>query len=223
MSSPIRGKFITFEGGEGGGKSTQVRMLADTLRRAGKTVITTREPGGAPAAEEIRDLLVSGAVKRWTSMAEVLLNYAARDMHVTQTIRPALERGDWVISDRFSDSTMAYQGYGGGVDPARISAIHAATLGDFKPDLTLILDLETEEGLARAGKRLSDDRSIEDRYERMERDFHRRLRDGFLDIAKHEPVRCKIVDAAPDVEKVAAAIRHAVSDALNIPLDEQPA
>jgi dTMP kinase len=214
----MSGKFITFEGGEGGGKSTQVKVLADALRVAGKTVITTREPGGAPAAEDIRDLLVSGAVERWTPMAEVLLNYAAREMHVAQTIRPALDRGDWVISDRFSDSTMAYQGYGGGVDPARIAAIHEATLGGFKPDLTLVLDLPTDEGLQRAGKRLIEHRSAEDRYERMERDFHHRLREGFLEIAKAEPARCRVIDATGDIDAVAAAVRAIVTETLGVPL-----
>ena len=139
-------------------------------------------------------------------MAEVLLNYAARDMHVAQTIQPALARGDWVISDRFADSTMAYQGYGGGIDPDRILQVHTATLGDFKPDLTLILDLPVEEGLARAGKRLSEHRSTEDRFERMERNFHHRLRDGFLKIAAAEPTRCAVIDASRDIDAVTAEI-----------------
>ncbi len=218
MSGQGTGRFITFEGGEGGGKSTQAKMLAETLRRAGHTVVITREPGGAPAAEDIRELLVSGAVERWSPMAEVLLNYAAREMHVMETIRPALARGDWVISDRFADSTMAYQGYGGGVDPARIRAIHGAAIGDFKPDLTLILDLETSEGLARAGKRLVEAGSAEDRYERMERDFHDRLRNGFLEIAKADPLRCRVIDAAGDIAQVADDIRKTVSDVLGVSL-----
>lgn len=216
--SPEQGKFITFEGGEGGGKSTQVKMLAAALERAGQTVVVTREPGGAPEAEVIRELLVSGAVDRWSPMAEVLLNYAAREMHVRQTVRPALERGDWVISDRFSDSTMAYQGYGGGVEPARITGIHQAVLGDFKPDLTLILDLEVTDGLARAGKRLVEAGSAEDRFERMERDFHHRLRDGFLEIAKLEPVRCRVIDASGDIDAVAEDVRRTVSEALGVSL-----
>jgi dTMP kinase len=149
-------------------------------------------------------------------MAEVLLNYAARDMHVTQTIQPALGRGDWVISDRFADSTMAYQGYGGGVDPDRISQVHKATLGDFKPDLTLILDLPVEEGLARAGKRLSEHRSTEDRFERMERDFHHRLRDGFLKIAADEPDRCAVIDASRDIDAVTSDIFSVVQSRLGV-------
>ena len=213
-----KGKFITFEGGGGGGKSTQVNRLAAALRQTGLNVITTREPDGAPAAEDIRALLVSGAVKRWSPMAEVLLNYAAREMHVSETIFPALERGDWVISDRFSDSTMAYQGYGGGIAAERIRAVHTATLGAFMPDLTLILDLPTEEGLARAGKRLTEHRSIEDRYERMERDFHNRLREGFLEIARAEPLRCRVIDATADIEAVGNDIILAVEDALGLSL-----
>ncbi len=212
------GKFITFEGGEGGGKSTQVRRLQTALGDTGIKAIITREPGGAAAAEDIRALLVSGAVNRWSPMAEVLLNYAARDMHVAQTIQPALVRGDWVISDRFADSTMAYQGYGGGIDPDRISQVHAATLGDFKPDLTLILDLPVEEGLARAGQRLSEHRSTEDRFERMERDFHHRLRDGFLKIAAAEPARCAVIDASRDIDVVTAEILGIVQTRLGVHL-----
>ncbi|MBO6950164.1 MAG: dTMP kinase [Rhodospirillales bacterium] len=214
----MSGRFITFEGGEGGGKSTQVKMLADALRSAGIGVVTTREPGGAPAAEDIRELLVSGAVERWSPMAEVLLNYAAREMHVRQTVRPALDRGDWVICDRFSDSTMAYQGYGGGVEPARIQAIHEAVLGEFKPDLTLILDLDTADGLARAGKRLVEAKSAEDRFERMERDFHDRLRHGFLEIAKADPLRCKVIDASGDISSVSDKVRLTVSETLGVSL-----
>lgn len=214
----MSGKFITFEGGEGGGKSTQVGMLTEALAAAGIRAIRTREPGGAPGAEDIRSLLVSGAVDRWSPMAEVLLNYAAREVHVAQTIRPALARGDWVICDRFADSTMAYQGYGGGIDPARIRAIHAAVLGDFKPDLTIILDLPVEEGLARAGKRLSEQPSAEDRFERMERDFHHRLRDGFLSIAAADPERCRVIDATGDVTVVGGFVRDAVGDAFGVQL-----
>lgn len=214
----MNGRFITFEGGEGGGKSTQVKMLAAALKGAGIGVVTTREPGGAPAAEDIRELLVSGAVERWSPMAEVLLNYAAREMHVRQTVRPALDRGDWVICDRFSDSTMAYQGYGGGVEPARIQAIHEAVLGEFKPDLTLILDLPTDEGLARAGKRLIEANSAEDRFERMERDFHDRLRNGFLEIAKADPLRCKVIDASEDIAAVSDKVRLTVSETLGVSL-----
>lgn len=212
----VRGKFITFEGGEGGGKSTQVRGLLAALNAAGIQAISTREPGGSPASEDIRELLVSGAVDRWTPMAEVLLNYAAREIHVAKTIMPALELGTWVISDRFSDSTMAYQGYGGGVDPARISEIHKAVLNDFIPDLTLILDLPVEQGLLRAGKRLADHASNEDRYERMERDFHQRLRDGFLEIAANDPARCRVINAESDADMVFASVLDTVRQAFGV-------
>lgn len=211
-----RGKFITFEGGEGGGKSTQVKRLIATLEGAGVRAIATREPGGAPASEDIRELLVSGAVDRWTPMAEVLLNYAAREIHVAKTILPAIEQGIWVISDRFSDSTMAYQGYGGGIDRDRIASIHKAVLNDFMPDLTLILDLPVEEGLARAGKRLADAASIEDRFERMGRDFHNRLRDGFLAIAKNDPARCRVINASDNEDTVFAAVVGAVDEVLGV-------
>jgi dTMP kinase len=207
----MAGKFISFEGGEGSGKSTQVKLLAESLRKTGLNVILTREPGGSPASEEIRDLLVSGAVDRWSPMAEVLLNYAAREMHVKKTIQPALERGDWVITDRFFDSTLAYQGYGGGVDPLRIDAIRKIVLDQFAPDLTLILDLPGEEGLNRAGKRMLENKSGEDRFERMERDFHHRLRDGFLTIAAAEPTRCRVIEASGDETQVASRVMTAVS------------
>ncbi len=212
-----KGRFITLEGGEGGGKSTQAERLALALRDNNIEVIRTREPGGSPAAEDIRELLVSGAVDRWTPMAEVLLNYAAREMHVRNTILPALELGQWVISDRFADSTMAYQGYGGGVDAERIDAVHKATLGELQPDLTLVLDLPLEQGLARAGRRFLEKKmSGEDRYERMERDFHQRLRDGFLAIAAADPARCRVIDAGADVDAVAAAILAAVSEKFGV-------
>lgn len=211
-----RGKFITFEGGEGGGKSTQVKRLIAALEGAGVGAIATREPGGAPASEDIRELLVSGAVDRWTPMAEVLLNYAAREIHVAKTILPALEQGIWVISDRFSDSTMAYQGYGGGIDRDRIESIHKAVLNDFMPDLTVILDLPVEEGLARAGKRLADAASIEDRFERMGRDFHNRLRDGFLAIAADDPARCRVINASVSEEEVFESVTGAVDEVLGV-------
>ncbi len=211
-----RGKFITFEGGEGGGKSTQVKRLIAALEGAGVRVMATREPGGAPASEDIRELLVSGAVDRWTPMAEVLLNYAAREIHVVKTIMPALDQGIWVISDRFSDSTMAYQGYGGGIDRDRIESIHKAVLNDFMPDLTVILDLPVEEGLARAGKRLADAASIEDRFERMGRDFHNRLRDGFLAIANDDPARCRVINASDNEDTVFSSVTEAVDEVLGV-------
>jgi len=208
------GKFITFEGGEGTGKSTQVALLAAALRAAGIDVVTTREPGGAPGAEEIRNLLVNGAVNRWTPMSEALLNNAARSEHLDKTVFPALKAGKWVISDRFADSTLAYQGYGHGVPRKALDDLSSAVLGDFKADLTIIFDLDLETGLKRAGARGQG----EDRYERMGHDFHQRLRQGFLQIAEAEPGRCALVDAATSIENVAAAIRTIVSQRLQVTL-----
>jgi dTMP kinase len=207
-----RGKFITFEGGEGTGKSTQVALLGDALRDIDISVVLTREPGGAPGAEEIRDFLVNGEVNRWTPMSEALLNYAARVEHLDKTIYPALNRKRWVISDRFADSTMAYQGYGHGVDYSALNNLSSIVLGDFKPDLTIIFDLDLETGLARAFAR--DDG--EDRYEQMGRGFHERLRQGFLDIAHREAERCCIIDASKPIEQVASIIRKLVSERLQV-------
>jgi len=180
-----RGRFITFEGGEGAGKSTQVRRLVERLDTAGIPALATREPGGAPGAEDIRRLLVSGDVARWDALTEALLHYAARRAHVKATIAPALAAGTWVVSDRFADSTMAYQGYGHGLGREAIDALHRLVVGDFAPDLTFILDLPVERGLARATAAARG----EDRYERMDHAFHERLREGFLDIAGREPMR----------------------------------
>lgn len=201
-----RGRFITLEGGEGAGKSTQIRRLAEALRAAGRTVRETREPGGAPGAEAIRRLLVEGDPGRWDAPTEALLHTAARREHLRSTVWPALERGDWVISDRYADSTTAYQGFGHGLGRESIDRLHRWAIGDFLPDLTLILDLPVEVGLARAGRRSGG----EDRYERMDPDFHRRLRAGFLAIAEAEPGRCVVIDADRSVESVAADIWTAV-------------
>ena len=208
----MAGKFITLEGGEGAGKSTQVSRLAARLERAGHTVCITREPGGAPGAEAIRELLVTGDPERWDAATETLLHYAARRSHLTDMIRPALARGEWVVCDRFADSTLAYQGYVGGVDKGFISEIYAQVVGDLTPDLTLILDLPPEVGLARAQARGEG----EDRYERMGLNFHQRLRAAFLEIAAKEPERCMVVDADGDIETVAARIKSAVEDRLEI-------
>ena len=195
-------KFVTFEGGEGGGKSTQLKLLAERLRAAGEKVVTTREPGGAPGAEEIRRLLVEGEPGRWPAEAEALLHFAARAEHLDRVIRPALDQGQWVLSDRFADSTLAYQGYGQGLDLPWLWTLRARIVGATEPGLTLILDLPVETGLGRARE--------QQRYERMGRAFHEKLRDGFLAIAKEEPERCTVVDATRSVEAVAADVRAAV-------------
>lgn len=213
-SEPGAGRFITVEGGDGAGKSTQVAKLCDSLRRAGIDVLATREPGGTAAAEEIRRLLVAGAETRWTPMTEALLHFAARREHLEGAIWPALAAGRWVVSDRFADSTTAYQGVGQGLGVEAVAAIYRVAVGDFAPDLTVILDLPAEEGLARAGARGGGD----DRYEGMPLDVHRRLREAFFDIARREPGRCVVVDATAAPAAVTARIRDVVSERFAVSL-----
>jgi dTMP kinase len=208
------GKFITLEGGEGAGKSTQIARLADALRGAGIEVVTTREPGGSPAGERIRKLLVEGDPGSLAPMTEALLHFAQRAEHLAQTIRPALARGAWVISDRFADSTMAYQGYGHKLGRRTIETLYRLVCGSFKPNLTLILDLPVKIGLGRAAQR----RGTETRYERMEIAFHERLRRAFRDIAKREPKRCAVIDATKDIDAVTAQIVQVVNSRLRLKL-----
>ncbi|MBE7219448.1 MAG: dTMP kinase [Caulobacteraceae bacterium] len=213
-----RGRFITFEGGEGAGKSTQARRLAERLRaETDATVHLTREPGGSPNAEALRDLLVRGPADRWSPLAEALILYAAREDHLERLIRPALSRGDWVVSDRFADSTRAYQGAGGGADPALIAALEGAVVGPSAPDLTLVFDLPVEAGLARAHAREAASGEAETRFERKGAAFHQRLRDGFLAIAAAEPGRCVVIDAAASVDAVEKAVWSAVATLLPSP------
>lgn len=200
------GRLITVEGGEGAGKSTQIKHLSAALEAAGRTVLTTREPGGSPGAEAVRDLLVSGAVDRWDPVSEALLILAARRDHVERVIKPALGAGTWVLCDRFADSTAAYQGGGHGLGRDWVARLAHLTLSDFTPDLTLILDLPVSAGLERAGKRGGDDR-----FERMGTAFHERMRAAFLDIAAEEPERCAVIDATAGVEVVAEAVRATVA------------
>ncbi|MCG5242632.1 dTMP kinase [Azospirillum doebereinerae] len=207
-----KGRFITLEGGEGAGKSTQLRRLAEALAARGVDVVTTREPGGSPGAEEIRALLVSGETGRWGAVTEALLHTAARRDHLERTVWPALESGRWVLCDRFFDSTMAYQGYGLGLGRDLIAGLQATALGGFRPDLTLILDIAVETGLRRAASR----HGGEDRYERMDVGFHQRLRDGFLDIARREPERCAVIDADADLDTVQARIWSEASARLGL-------
>jgi len=209
-----RGRFITIEGGEGAGKSTQAALLVAALAKAGVPALRTREPGGAPAAEDIRRLLVEGEPGRWDPVSEALLMVAARRSHLTATIRPALERGEWVVCDRFVDSTTAYQGYGGGVPLAELDALHRMIAGGFMPDLTLVLDIPVAKGLARAGARSGS----ETRFERMDAAFHERLRQGFLAIARAAPKRCVVIDGEGNVDAVHEAILHGVRQRLGAPL-----
>lgn len=202
-----RGQFITFEGGEGAGKSTQVSRLAGRLAGEGREVVTTREPGGSPGAESIRDLVLRGAADRWSPVTETLLMYAARRDHIERVIRPALARGAWVICDRFADSTRAYQGAAGGTDPALISCLETHILEDVRPDLTLVFDLPAEVGLARAHARAG----AEMRFESKGMAFHERLRDAFRAIAADEPERCTLIDATASMDDVEASVWTAVT------------
>jgi dTMP kinase len=197
-----RGFFITFEGGEGTGKSTQVAHLSQRLTAAGREVVVTREPGGSVGAEAIRGLLVAGAIDRWSPLTEALLMNAARRDHVERIIAPALAAGTVVICDRFADSTRAYQGVAGGVPAEVITALETAVLGPLRPDLTLILDLPVETGLARAASRAN----AEGRFEAKGETFHVRLTQAFLRIAAAEPDRCVVIDAAGPPDEVAARI-----------------
>jgi dTMP kinase len=209
-SSPFgavaHGRFITLEGGEGAGKSTQVRRLAERLTARGHRVVATREPGGSPGAETIRELLVTGQADRWSPVTETLLMYAARRDHIERTIAPALAAGEWVVSDRFADSTRAYQGAGGGAPASLIQTLERHVLGETRPDLTLILDLPADVGMARTMNR----NHAETRFEVKGAAFHERLREGFLAIARVEADRCAVIDASQTVEAVEAAIWAAV-------------
>jgi dTMP kinase len=211
-----RGRFITFEGGEGAGKSTQVRRLTARLRERGLDVVATREPGGSPGAEAIRDLVLKGEADRWSPTTETLLMYGARRDHIERTILPALERGAWVVCDRFADSTRAYQGGAGGVDPAFISALETYLLADVRPDLTLVFDLPVEVGLARAEAFAASAGHAETRFESKGLAFHERLRAAFLTIAAAEPGRCAVIDAAGDIETVETRVWEAVNSRLQV-------
>lgn len=201
-----RGIFITLEGGEGTGKSTQTRRLVDRLRAEGRSVVQTREPGGSAGAEAIRKLVVAGEAERWSPRTEILLMYAARSDHLERTIRPALAAGDWVVCDRFADSSRAYQGAGGGVPPAFIEQLDAGIVADDQPDLTLVFDLPVEVGLERAfGRGL-----FETRFESKGLAFHTRLREGFLQIVRDHPERCVLIDADGDEDSVEARVWAAV-------------
>jgi dTMP kinase len=210
--SPGRGRFITFEGGEGSGKSTQIKTLAARLDAAKLRAIVTREPGGSPGAEIIRHVVLSGMGKLLGAEAETLLFAAARDDHVHTVIEPALNQGTWVLCDRFSDSTRVYQGRLGKVAPAVLNAMERVTIGDLKPDVTLILDVPVEIGMARAAARRG--AGAPDRFEAEDVKFHQQLRDGYRQIAADEPQRCVLIDATADPSTVAANVWTAIRDRL---------
>ena len=205
-AAPVRrGRFITVEGGEGAGKSTQIDVVKRVLAEQGVVVLNTREPGGTPLAEEIRSLLLAPRTEPVTDLAELLLVFAARVQHVEGFIKPALERGEWVLSDRFVDATFAYQGAGRGVNSELIDRLRQFVIPDFRPHFTLLLDIPVSRGMERVGAR-----GAHDRFEREERGFHERVRDCYLEIASSEPDRMHLIDASLPLADVSLAVRQAV-------------
>jgi len=213
LHNPDTGRFITFEGGDGSGKSTQAGILANRLARAGRKVFATREPGGTPAAEEMREALLSGRVWQFGPFAEALMFAVARADHIEQAIGQALHEGKWVVCDRFLDSTRAYQGTTAGVQRGLINALERLTTAGLLPDITFILDIPPEEGLARAAERRSG--TVPDRFENQELMLHERVRRAFLDIAEEEPDRCIVVDASQPEAMVAEDVWEAVLQRLS--------
>lgn len=206
----VRGKFITFEGPEGGGKSTHVRELVEQLRAEGKTVLVTREPGGTPIAEKVRSLVREELDDPPVTRSEVLLFLAARAQNVANVIKPALARGEWVVCDRFADSTFAYQGYGRGIDVALLRQLNDFATEGLVPDLTILLDVPPEVSRERLAARQAATATTADRMELAGQEFHRRLRDGFLDLAKKESARFAVIDSSGECEKVSKQILDAV-------------
>jgi dTMP kinase len=209
-----RGRFITIEGGEGAGKTTQVRLLVAALEHLRIPARTTREPGGSPSGEAIRRLLLEDDGEGWDAVGEALLLVAARSDHVARLIAPSLAQGIWVVSDRFADSTLAYQGYGRGLALEDLAMLHRFAIGSFAPDLTVILDLPADIGLSRAAAR----GSVGDRFERLDRAFHERLRQGFRKIAADNTARCVLIDGSSDPQTVHRAIFDAVEGRLRVAL-----
>jgi dTMP kinase len=212
-ANATRGHFITFEGGEGTGKSTQAKLLVERLKSLGIDVLLTREPGGSPGAEAVRHVLLSGAAKPLGPYAEAILFAAARDDHVHCTIKPALEQGTWVVSDRFADSTRVYQGALSNIDPKLIRRLERITTGDTQPELTFILDLPAEIGLQRAAKRRGSGGC--DRFEAEGLAFHNKLREAYLELAEREPERCLVIDAAAEMTAIANVIWASINRRLN--------
>lgn len=202
----MRGKFITFEGGEGAGKSTQIAKLSAYLTAKNIPNIITREPGGNDSAELIRNLLVKGATDRWNPITELLLMFASRADHWHKRIKPSLDNNIWVLCDRFADSSTAYQGYGHGIDQTFIKELYKQSVGAQEPDITFIFDIDPVVGLKRSQDRLSAHKSDENRFESLNTEFHERIRNGFLEIAKNHPHRCHIIDAEQDIDTLFSEI-----------------
>lgn len=219
-----RGVFITLEGGEGTGKSTQLKLLQQALSASGIDLITTREPGGTEQAEKIRNLLLQRDSGSFDPLTEALLLFAARREHIVNKILPALEKGQWVVSDRFADSSRAFQGYGMGLSLDVIEQLYTLVAGEFQPDLTFIFDIDPEAGLKRSMKHLAatsnKTEATEDRYERMGLPFHQRLRRGFLEIAKQNPDRCVIIDATQDIAAIHAQLLKVVEKRFGVTAKE---
>jgi dTMP kinase len=208
-------KFITFEGGEGGGKSTQSKLLLEAFKKSGITAIHTREPGGTKGAEKIRELLVTGEVNKWDAMTEALLHFAARYDHLSNFIYPQLELENFVICDRFSDSTISYQGYGYQLGLEKMLHLQKQVIGDFQPDLTFILDIDIEHGISRASNRGDN----ENRYEKIGKEFHLRVRKGFLEIAKKDPERCFLINADDTIENIHQQIIDIINEKFSLYLE----
>ncbi len=214
----MQGKFITFEGGDGSGKSTQIKLLEEYLKVKGKDVITTKEPGGTPLGQELRRILLTGDVDKMDAKSEAMLFFADRRIHLTKKIWPALEKGQWVISDRFADSTKAYQYYGhnGRVSLPDLHNLYEISVGDFKPDLTIILDIDPEIGIKRSLNRAASATVKEVRFENVDISFHKRLRQGYLEIAASEPERCVVIDANQSIESLHQEIIKEINKRLGI-------
>jgi dTMP kinase len=211
-----RGRFIAVEGIDGAGKGVQSRALVAWLKSLQLDILHTREPGGSPGAEEIRQLLVTGETARWDTMTELLLVYAARRSHLTQTVWPALDAGRWVVSDRFADSSRAFQGVAGGLGLDVVERMHTLVVGDFAPDLTIVLDLDPAVALARTEQR----GGHEDRFEKKGLGYQQRVRDGFRELALRSPETHLLIDSSRPVEVVSAALIYAVAERLDLPLPE---
>lgn len=214
----MNGKFITFEGGEGTGKSTQIKLLAEYIKQKHKDVITTKEPGGTEVGQEIRKLLVCGDKDKFDALAEALLYFADRHIHMVQKVWPEMEKGAWVLSDRFADSTVAYQyyGYNKRLSKEVINELYRIAVGDFRPDLTIVLDIDPKIGLERSFNKAKNMEIKELRFEGRELEFHNNLRQGFLQIAKEEPERCVVLDANKTIEKLHADVVRVVEERLEL-------
>ena len=215
-----KGLFITFEGGEGTGKSTQIKLLSEVLEKSGITTVCTKEPGGTPIGLEIRKLLVTGDKDKFDETTEALLYYADRRINLTQKVWPAMEEGAWVLSDRFADSTVAYQyyGYNKRIDLQTLNYLYTITAGDFKPDLTIILDIDPKIGLARSLKKAEGMSVKETRHESRAFEFHTRLREGYLEIAKKEPNRCVVLNADTSIENLHKEILQTIEERFKVKL-----